>query len=492
MRNHVLYRAGAAALFGVLASCAPTPAPGAGPGGVVDRSVPPPPLTARSIAFPAFHEARLPNGLELVVLEHTAQPVASVNLFVRSGSAADPAQQAGRAGLMAEVLTKGTANRSATQISGLIEGVGGNLNASAGDDWVNVSVSVLAEHLPLAFDLLSDVALRPTFPAEEVETARRRTLSGLQAALGQPGEIARRRFVSEVYGTDHPYGTSPVPGTVQGLTRADLEAFHQQHFTAGNALLVVSGAVPAAEVEALARQHFGAWASGGAERVPLPAPGPRGTTEVLLVHRPGSVQSNIWIGHGGVRPDTPDYFALQVLNRILGGGADARLFQILREEKGWTYGAYSRFTRPREVGYFAASAEVRTEVTDSAVAEILHQLNRLRDEPVPAVEFEAARNYLAESFPLRIETPGQIASQIASARLLGVPIETVTRYPERIRAVTPADVQRVAREHVRPGQAAIVVVGDATQVLPGLEAIAPVRLYDIQGQPIDRGAIGGA
>jgi zinc protease len=491
MRNHVSYTAGGAALLGVLMACAPAPVPGTGPGGVVDRATPPPPLAARTIAFPAFHEARLPNGLELVVLEHTAQPVASVNLYVRSGSAADPARQAGRAGLMADVLTKGTTSRSATDISALIEGVGGNLSANAGDDWVNVSVSVLAEHLPMAFDLLSDVTLRPTFPADEVETSRMRTLSGLQAALGQPGEIARRRFVSEIYGPEHPYGISPVPGTVQGLTRAELEAFHREHFTAGNALLVVSGAVRAAEVEALARRHFGAWAAGSPQRVPLAAPGVRGATEVLLVHRPGSVQSSIWIGHGGVRPDTPDFFALQVLNRILGGGADARLFQILREERGWTYGASSRFTRPREVGYFSANTEVRTEVTDSAVAEILHQLNRLRDEPVPPAEFEAARNFLAESFPLRIETPGQIASQIASARLLGVPIETVTRYPERIRAVTPADVRRVAREHVRPGQAAIVVVGDATRILPGLEAIAPVRLYDIQGQPVDRGVLGG-
>jgi zinc protease len=207
------------------------------------------------------------------------------------------------------------------------------------------------------------------------------------------------------------------------------------------------------------------------------------------VHRPGSVQSNIWIGHVGITPDHQDYFPLQVLNKILGQGTDARLFQILREQKGWTYGAYSRFTRPQDVGYFAASAEVRTEVTDSAVAEMMHQLRRLRDEPVPAEEFNAAVSFLAGSFPLRIETPGQVASQVAQARLLGLPVEDVTAFRERILAVTPADVQRVAREHVRPEQAAIVVVGDATRVLAGLEPIAPIVLYDVEGARIERSAL---
>jgi zinc protease len=490
--NELRILAAGAVAFGTVAACAPA-APVPAPAPVVEaprpRLEPPPPLAARPVVFPPFHETQLPNGLQLVVLEHTAQPIVSVNLYVRSGGALDPAQRAGLAGMTADLLTKGTARRTAQQIAETIEGVGGNLNASAGDDWMTVSASVLPEHLPLAMDLLSDVTLRPNFPQTEFDLARQRTLSGLQAALGQPGEIARRRFLREVYGPEHPYGMAPVPGTIEAIRRADLQQFHRQHVVPNNAMLVVAGDVRRDEVEALVRRHFGDWRRGTVPAVQLPAVPQREPTRIYLVHRPGSVQSNIWVGHPGVRPDEPDFFALQVLNQILGGGTDARLFQILREQKGWTYGAYSRFTRPRDVGFFAANAEVRTEVTDSAVAEIMHQLRRLRTEQVPAEDVEAAKSFLAGSFPLRLETAGQIASQVAQARLLGVPIEMVTEYPLRIRAVTREDVQRAAQQHVRPDQAAIVVVGDAMRVLPMLDPLGTIVLYDVEGQPIDRSAL---
>jgi zinc protease len=470
-----------AALAGLLlaAACAPAMAP------QTARTVPAP-LAPRPLAFPSFHETQLPNGMNLVVLPYGTQPVASVNLYIRSGAAVDPAAQAGLAGMTAELMTKGTATRTATEISAAIEGVGGNLSASAGDDWLTVSGSALADDLPLVFDLLSDVTLRPTFPQDEVELARQRTLSGLQVQLGQPEEVARRRFVRAVYGEVHPYGTSPIPGTIEGLQRPDLERFHAAHVIPQNALLVVSGAVDPATVEAMARRHFGAWESDAPAGFVFPRVPTRDQTTLYLVHRPGSVQSTIWIGHAATRPDHRDYFPLQVMNRVLGGGADSRLFQILREEKGWTYGANSRLTRPVDVGHFAAVAEVRTEVTDSAVVEMMSQLRRLRDEQVSAEEFEASKNYLAGSFPLRLETPGQVAAQVAQARLLGVPLEWVTEYPQRIRAVTPQDVQRVAREHVWADRAAIVVVGDANRVLPTLEGIAPIVLYDVEGRPLQR------
>jgi zinc protease len=471
-----------------VAACGPTPAPAA-PEPVAVRPAPPPPLPERPLEFPPFQELRLVNGLRVIVVEHRGQPLANVNLFVRSGAAAEPAERAGLAGMTAELLTKGTPTRSATEISQTIEGVGGSLNTSAGNDWLTISASVLSEHLPLAFELASDVALRPTFPDQEVTVTRRRMLSGLQAQLGQPGAIADRRFLLDVYGPDHPYGVSPVPGTVEAITRDDMVAFHRDHFTAANAILVVSGMVQPAEVEALARQHFGGLRQGDPAPLAFPATPALAETRIALVHRPGSVQSNIKLGHLAIRPDNPDYFPLTVLNNIVGGGTDARLFQILREERGWTYGAYSQLTRPVDIGYFGATAEVRNEVTDSALVEMLRQLNRIRDETVPMDEFDGAKSFLAGSFPLRLETAGQIANQIAQARLLGLPIEHVSGFPERIMAVTPADVRRVAREYVRPDRAAIVVVGDARQVLPLLEPIAPIDLYDVEGAPLAREAI---
>lgn len=451
-------------------------------------SEPPPPLTERPVAFPAFEEAALSNGLPVLYVEHQGQPVVTATLYVRGGTSADPAEQAGRADLTAELLTQGTATRSAQEIAETIEGVGGRLSASAGGDWMSVSATVLAEHAPLAFELLADVALNPTFPEDEFDTAQRRMLSGLQAQLGQAGAIASRQFGRVIYG-EHPYGLAATPGSVEGLTRADLEAFHAASFAPSNALLVVSGALARSEAEALATQHFGAWTGSPAPRVTFPALPEHGETRIHLVHRPGSVQSTIRVGHAGLTPGHPDYFAVEVLNKVLGSGADARLFQILREEKGWTYGAYSQFTRPQDVGTFMATAEVRSEVTDSAVVEIMHQLNRLRDEAIPDEEFEAAVSFLAGSFPLRIETPGQIAGQVAQARLLGLDPEDVTEYRQRILAVTPDDVRRAAREHVRPGAAAILIVGDATQIMDGLEGIAPISLYDIEGAPLDASAL---
>jgi zinc protease len=477
------------AMAAVLGACAPAaevavPAPEA-----TVRQQPPAPLAARPIEFPPFRELALENGLRVIVVEHPGQPLANVNLYIRSGGAAESAELAGLAGMVAELVTKGAGTRSASEIAETIEGVGGQLNSGAGNDWLTISASVLSDHLPLAFELVSDVALRPTFPEQEVTVTRRRTLSGLQAQLGQPGAIAQRQFLRDVYGPHHPYGISAIPGTVQAISRDDLVRFHGDHFAADNALLVVSGVVDAGAVEALARRHFGDWRRGAPTPAALPQPPVREATHIALVHRPGSVQSNIRVGHLAIRPDNPDYFPLTVLNNIVGGGTDARLFQILREERGWTYGAYSELTRPLDIGYFMAQAEVRTEVTDSALAEMLNQLHRIRDEQVPPDEFEGAKSFLAGSFPLRIETAGQIAGQIAQARLLGLPMEYVSEFPQRIMAVTPADVQRVARQYVRPDQASIVVVGDAREILPMIEPIAPVTLYDVEGALLDPEAL---
>jgi zinc protease len=485
-RNGSLFRtATATALAGVLAGCG---AAAAGPGTAARQVGPPPPLPETPLEFPAFTDTRLPNGLQLIVVEHHGQPLVNLNLYVRAGSVRAPAERAGLAGLTAELVTKGTPTRTAGEIAELIERVGGSLGAFASTDNATVSTSVLTEHLPLAMDLLAEVALQPTFPESELELARRRTLSNLRASLGQPGAVAQRRFLAEIYGA-HPYGVSSVPGTVEAITRTDVVGFHQAHFRPDNALLVVSGNVRAAQIEQMVRERFGAWTPGAAAAPALSPPPARDAARIYLVHRPGSVQSTIQVGHVGVRPGSPDFFALQVLNSIVGGTDDARLFQILREQRGWTYGAYSRLEQLADIGYFNATAEVRTEVTDSALVEMLHQLRRIRDESVTEQELRASQGFLAGSFPLRIETPGQIAGQVASTRLLGLPLEHLTQYRERIRAVTPADVQRVARQYVFPDRAAIVVVGDATRLLTQLRGIAPITLYDVEGQRLDPAAL---
>lgn len=488
---------GALALGACSSASAPSsaPAPAAAPDTVPAAAAapakqpPPPPLEARPIRFPEFTESTLPNGLRIMVVQNDRLPVANVNLLLESGAANDPRGKEGLASLTAELLDNGTARRSARQIAETIEGVGGSLNTGSSRDDLTIAAGVLSDQLPLAFDLVSDVALRPTFPADELETVRRQRLSALQVSLGDAGQIAQRRFDREVYGESHPYGVAPTPETVRAITRNDLVQFHRAHFTPSNALLVVSGNVTPAQVQELAARYFGSWRGGAAPEPSLAAPAVRERANVVLVHRPGSVQSSIRVGHPGITPDNPDYYALQVLNAVLGSLPTSRLEKIIRGERAWTYSARSTFTRPEATGVFVGNMEVRTPVTDSALVEMLAQFRRIRDERVPQEELEAAKNYLTGSFPLRFETASATAAQLAQLRLLGLPLESLQQFRERVAAVTAEDVQRVARQYVHPDRATIVVVGDATQVLQPLEALGPVALYDVEGKPLDRTAL---
>jgi zinc protease len=474
-----------------LAACAPVaPVATPEPVGIPDQI--PGPLPEQPLEFPAFTEFTLPNGLEVIHVPHHVQPVANLTLYLYAGGADDPAEQAGRTSMAAQLLRQGTTTRTAEEISEAIEGVGGSLGAGADADFLAISSTVLADDLELAFDLVADVARRPTFPPDEVSLVVQRTLSGLRAQLGQPGEIARRRFVEAVYGQGHPYGTSPTPASVQAITRADLVRLHARVFRPDAAVLVVAGDVDLARARALAESHFGDWQAGAEERADIPAPADPGPTRIALVHRPGSVQATLHIGHLGTRPDEPDYFALQILNEVLGGGFTSRLMQRLRDELGWTYGAGSAFTQPRDVGIFSATTEVRTEVADSAIVEVLAQLRALRQEPMDREEMAAAVSYLVGSFPLTIQTAGQIAGQIARARLIGQPMEHITAYRERILQITPDDVTSAARRHVDPDRTVIVVVGDAAALLPRLSDIAPVTLYDVEGAELDPAAMDGS
>lgn len=452
------------------------------------KEAPPAPLPERPVEFPDYHERTLRNGVRIIVVENHEMPVVSVNLAITAGAKHDPAGKAGTASMLAELLNKGTKTRTAEQIAESIDFVGGSLGASAGDDWISVSATVLTEFLDTALVLLSDVVRNPTFPEEELETERTRALSALQANFGSPGFIAARRFMAEIYG-DHPYGASETPESLRAITRDDLVAFHRTHFRPGNALVVVAGDVRPDDVVRRIERHFGDWSGRTPAKASLPTPPERSAREIVFVHKPGTVQAVIRFGHLMPPATHRDWIALDVATQILGGGTTGWFFQTLRQEKGYTYGAYVGTAQKIEPGYFQASAEVRNEVADSALEEFFRLISRLRDEPVPAADLETARNYMTGSFPLTIETPQQVAGQIASTRLLGLPNDYLARYRDRVAAVTAADVQRVAREHIRPDRAVVVVVGDATQILDKVEKFGPVRIVDPDGNPLDRSAL---
>ncbi|HEX9703863.1 MAG TPA: pitrilysin family protein [Gemmatimonadales bacterium] len=437
----------------------------------------------RPVQFPMFFERRLASGLNVVVVEHHEQPVVTATLTLPAGSAYDPAGKEGLASIVAELLTKGTRTRSAEQIAAAIEGVGGQLTATAGTDFFTVSTGVLSEHADLAFSLLGDVLLNATYPESELELARTRSLSQLELELSQPEAVADRIFARELYGA-HPYGRRPSPASLKGLTRDEVSRVASERLRPGGGLLVVAGDVTPAQVQGLVQRHLGAWRGTAPPAGPRPTVSARPATDILLVHRPGSAQANIVAGNTTMSPGDSAFYSLRLVTHLLGGGTDSRLFLILREQKGWTYGAGAQHRRFRGLGYWEASAETRTEVADSALAELLRQVDRVRTEAVPDSELANAKGFLVGSFPLSIETPDQIASQVSNARLLGLGNDYLQLYRERLSAVTPASAQAAARRFYRRNALTIVVVGDAATLHDRLQVIAPVRLADLDGKPL--------
>jgi zinc protease len=444
---------------------------------------PPPPAPLTPVAFPPFHEEVLPNGVRLLVVESRKQPIVSLSLNLAAGSSSDPAGKEGLADMVAGLLTKGAGSRSAEEVAAAIEGAGGSLSSAAGTDFFSVNATVLTPSLPLAFELMSDAVIRPAFNNKELELLRTQTLSGLQVALTQPAEIASRRFRAALYGS-HPYARSTSPASARAITRDDLIAFHRDRIRPQGALLVVAGAVSPAEARRLATAAFRQWTGRPVASTTAPAPPTRDRTEIILVHRPGSVQSNILAGNLSYEPGDPRLYAATVANQILGGSASSRLFLILREAKSWTYGAYSGYVRRRGTGYFEASTEVRTEVTDSALRELLHQIERIRTEAIPEAELSAAKGTLVGRYPLTIETADQVAGAVAEARLYGLPSDFVQTYRVKLGAVTGPEVQAAARTTIHPDRLAIVVVGDGTKLYERIKDIAPTTLVDVEGKSL--------
>src|SRR5204862_6478256 len=397
-------------------------------------TAPPKPTPLTPVRFPPFKEATLANGLQLVVIEHHEQPVVSATLSFRAGGIYDPAGKEGLSTLAAELLSKGTDNRSAEQIAATIEGVGGTLAATSGDDFLTISADALSDQAELVLDLLGDVTLHPTFPESELELARTRALSNLELELSQPSVVAQRFFGKEIYGRN-PYGRSATRESYRAVTRDDITLFARQRLRPAGALLVVAGDVTDEQVRELVAKAFEGW-HGASPSAPLPPPATRVATDILLVHRPGSAQANIALGNTTILPTDPIYYPGRVATQVLGGGADSRLFLILREQKSWTYGAYASLHRYRGLGYWQATAEVRTEVADSALRELLHQIERIRTEVIPDSELAATKGFLVGTFPLTIETPSQIASQVANVKLLGLGDEYLRLYRDRLAAVT--------------------------------------------------------
>jgi len=450
---------------------------------VQSKEKPPKPLKMKKLSFPSFKEFKTRNGIEAVVVEHHEQPVVSIVVVIKSGGVLDPDGLESLADFVVNLINKGTKDKDSNELAKWIESVGGTVSLNSGDDFTTISVSVLSEYIDTAYEYLQDILLNPTFPEDELEEYRKRVKTSLELELSQPSAVASRHFREVVYG-EHPYAKQPTGESVEAITRDDIVDFYKKNYVANNALIAVVGDVKWKNVKKDLKKYFGSWQKGEAPVAQYGTPPEITGKTIYLYHKPGAVQTNILVGHPGLEPTNPDWPAVTTANRVLGGGADARLFMDLREKRGWTYGAYSRFSKVKDIGYFQASVAVRTEVTDSALVELMKELKRITEEKVTAEELDHAKSYLVGNFPTTIETPNQIASQIVRVKLLGLGKEYLEEYRKRISRVTVDDVMAAMKKYLHPDDADIVLVGDATRIYDKIKDIAPVKLFDLEGNPI--------
>ncbi|MBX9929485.1 MAG: insulinase family protein, partial [Gemmatimonadaceae bacterium] len=450
------------------------------------QQAPPAALPVKAMQMPPFQEATLLNGMRLIVVENHKQPVLAVSLAFSAGRFYDPAGKSGTAEAVAGLLNKGAGARVADAFSAAIEGVGGSFSASAGTDFLTLSTNVLSRDAALAFELLSDAARRPTFDTKEVELLRTQTLSGLKLEEAQPDAILAKYRAATLFGA-HPYGRRADAKSVAAITRDDIVAFHKAHVQPSGALLVVAGDVTLAQATSWATKAFGDWTGTVAASAAPAAPPARTKTEILLVHRPGSVQTNISISNLTWRPNDPRGTAAEVANQVLGGGSESRLFLMLREKKGWTYGSYSSLDDNLRAGTFEATAEVRTAVTDSSLVELLSQMKAITSQLVPTKEFNDSRGGLVGRFPLQMQTASAVAGAVASAKLLGRPANYVATYRQQLAAVTPVQALAAAKAAIRPQEALIVLVGDGAAIYDKVKGIAPTTIIDVTGKMLTPG-----
>ncbi|HYT82400.1 MAG TPA: pitrilysin family protein [Gemmatimonadales bacterium] len=454
----------------------------------VDRTHPPTLAPPPALKLPAIRTATLPNGLELAAVEMHKVPMVDVSLVLDGGGVRDPADLPGLATFTTTMLQQGAGRRSALDIADEAAFLGAQLNAGAGYDVATVALHVPKRRLAAALDLMADVVLRPAFADSEVTRQRELRRTQLIQQRDEPVAVANVVFPAIVYGAAHPYGR-PLAGndaSVAGLTRERVAEFYRRFYRPNGARLLVVGDVTLDEARRLITERFGAWARAdlpAAALTPAPAPAPRA---IYLIDKPGAAQSVVRIGHVGPARDTPDYFALQVLNTILGGAFTSRLNQNLRETHGYTYGAGSAFSLRRRGGPFVAQASVVTAKTDSSLIEFLKELRRIRDQAVPAPELEKAKQYLVLGLPGDFETTAGAAARFRELFVYGLPLDYFGNYIDRVNAVTAADVQRVARQYIDPDHFDIVIVGDRSQIEAGIRALneGAIVYRDLWGQAI--------
>lgn len=447
------------------------------------RNHAPAPLPSHPISIPAAHETVLANGLSIVVVEDHRLPLVSYRLAFRVGGAFDPPAIPGLTDLLAGLLPEGTESHSSREIADEVARMGASLSAGANSDYTIVAASALSEFNDEILSLMADVVLHPSFPENEVELAKQNTKESLRQQRAQPSFLASE-MVSRVMFGNHPYAVvAPTPESIDLVTRDEFVKFHRERLVPNSAVFIVVGDVKQEQIVKQLESLFSSWERGADLVTNFPAPPVRTKKTAYLVDRRGSAQSNIVIANSGIVRTSPDYFPMLLMHTVLGANASSRLFMNLREEKGYTYGAYTNLDARRTAGTFRATAEVRTPVTGDSLKEFFYELNRIGNAPVSEKEINDAKSYLTGVFPIRLETQEGLTDQLVQIKMLNLPIDYLQHYRERVQAVTVAEIQRVAQKYIKPEEAAVIVVGDGKAVLDQIKPYCPdVEIYSTSGK----------
>jgi zinc protease len=450
-----------------------------------DRNQMPEPGPAREIQLGKYNTFKLKNGLTVIVVEDNKLPRVTMNLLVNRDAIFE-GDKAGYVELAGELMRRGTINRAKESLDEEIDFMGANVSTSS----TSINASGLSKYAETLMEIMADIAINPAFPESDFESLLLNARSGVQSEKDDPGAIMRRMRSAVMYGLDHPYGESMTEESLDNITLEDCRAYYEAFFRPNISYLAVVGNVRTKDVRKWARKYFRNWKKADVPSATFPAPPIPEKLSVAFANRSASVQSQIVIGNTiNLSPGHPDVISMRLANQILGGGSQGRLFQNLREDKAYTYGSYSNYSTDKLIGSFTASADVRNDVTDSAVTQILGEIETMRTELVDDKTLQDVKNYLSGTFGLSLERPQTLARFALDIERYGLPKDYYSNYLKSLNAVTAEDIKRAANNYMRPENGFVFVVGKDAEVGDNLQAFGDVRYFDHQGNPTERPSV---
>jgi zinc protease len=457
----------------------------------VDRTKEPPLGGDRPFKAPDVKSAKLENGLEIFVVEKPELPKVAVSLATRAGSVADPQAKSGLAAVTNRMMRRGTKTRNALQIDETLGNLGTSIFGGAGRETAGMNLEVLKRNLGDSLAVMSDIAINPSFPADEFEREKKLTLDNLAQAANNPNAVANRVASMLAFGADHPYGkpSSGLPSTIQAITREDLAQFHQTNWKPASSALVFVGDITLQEATDLARRNFGSWSGGAAASVNIPAPKPMGPGKVYLIDRQGAAQTVIAHVLPAPQRKSDEYYALKLADAVYGGGFGTRLNLNLREDKGYSYGVFANLQQLSRGGAWIASGGVQTNKTKESAVEFMRELKFLAGEkPITEQELTTARLGRIRGYAQQFESYGRIAGQVVDLWAFGLPMTELQRETDELLKVQLSGVNTTAAKYAAPAGTTLLLVGDLSQIEAGIRELnlGEIVILDVEGKPVKR------